>query len=80
VAVKLNNEIEQALWLDVYKSQLAKADYPIGTATATAQKNACSDLADESILLFRARAGEHKYTEVTVQTLANDTQFQESHA
>jgi hypothetical protein len=79
LAVKLNNEIEKALWADVYKNQLSKADYPIGEATARAQHTTCSDYADKAVVIFRARAGEHSHTEVTVQTLTNDTKFQELH-
>lgn len=57
--LELNNEIEQELWISVYKIQLEKAKYPAGEASGNTQILFCANFADDTILAFRARAGKH---------------------
>ena len=77
MAVILETEVEQALWLSIYKEQLRKANYPSGSDTARAQLVQCSMFADDSIIEFRARAGKHNHKTIPVQDLTNDVYFQQ---
>ena len=75
--VKFKTEIEECLWIEVYKSQLNKASYPIGESTAKAQSVQCSDFADNAVLEFRARSS--NYQKYTVTNLTPNTQFYGTH-
>lgn len=76
MAVKLNNEIEKSLWVDIFSEYMKRPD---GHEDIGSQSGLASQYADEAIIVFRARAGNHLHSEVTVQTLTNDTKFQELH-
>ena len=78
MAVILNNEIEEALWLDIYKEQMKKTDFPIGDGHKDMYNAVSSQCADDAIAEFRARAGKHSHRH-PVHKLTNDNMFQHTH-
>ena len=77
MAVILENEIEQALWLDIFQHYYKKK---IPDGFTKAHNRLCSEFADEAILTFRARGGKVKgVTVAPVQKLTNDIEFQQTY-
>jgi hypothetical protein len=77
LAVILENEIEQQLWVDVFKEFYFTKE-PEGIQSE--RNKLCGQYADEAILVFRARRGKFKSVSVApVCNLTNDIKFQQTH-
>ncbi len=76
--LKIYSDVEQELWLHIYKEQITKAKSIFNTeASAKALVVQASNFADDAIYAFRARA---KMVSIPVVNGSNDNDFQKRFA